>query len=348
MRSVAVVQPGEIEIVEVPKPTPGPYDVLVKTEISFICNVTDRELIEGTFPGMGPEAYPLLLGHEAVGRVVEVGTQVTTFAKGDRTIGGLVLDPPGGQFKSGWGGHSDYVIIKDHLAMEKDGVADEAHGWNEVYKIMRKVPDDIPIEAAGMLCIWREVYSGFFHDFGLSPDNELLVFGAGPVGLSFIKFAKLRGFTYVGSVDPLAGKREKALAMGADEVFAPDDPKLSELPQTRAKPLDAIVDAVGLESIINQGLPLIKMGGSICVFGVVAAPKILLEKYKGPYNFNLLMHQWPTRDAERAAQEPLIEWIRSGALDWKDFVSSKFSINDVKEAVAETRKATNIKTMLIF
>ena len=68
--------------------------------------------------------------------------------------------------------------------------------------------------------------------------------------------------------------------------------------------------------MLNAGLPLIRMGGSICVYGVVSGPRgAALEKDTGPYNFNLYWHQWPTRDAEAAgAQEPLIASIRAGKL----------------------------------
>ena len=348
MYAVAVMRPGKPEIVEVPEPEPGPYDAVVRTEASFICNVTDREVIEGNFPGMGEECYPLLLGHESVGRVVEIGEKVTSFSEGDRAIGGLLLDPPGGRFQSGWGGHSQYIVMKDHHAMVSDGVADEKHGWNEVYKVMLKVPEDLPVEAAGMLCTWREVYSALLTDFALKPDSEIAVFGAGPVGLSFVRFARALGFPYVACVDPNPEKREKAVAMGADQVFPRDDPALEKLVGKRGRPLDAVIDAVGREAVINTALSLIGMDGLICVYGVVAEPSVTLKKDRGPYNFRLLVHQWPTRDAEAAAQEPLTEWIREGKLDHRDFVTGVFPVREFEKAFAETKKKTNTKTMLVY
>jgi D-arabinose 1-dehydrogenase-like Zn-dependent alcohol dehydrogenase len=64
MLSVAVVEPNKLEVVEIPEPTPGPYEAKIRTEAVCICNATDRKLIEGHFPGV--ENYPLLLGHETV------------------------------------------------------------------------------------------------------------------------------------------------------------------------------------------------------------------------------------------------------------------------------------------
>src|SRR5512136_2563521 len=102
MFSVAVVEPNRVELVEIPKPIPCPYDAIVKTEVSYLCNATDRKLIEGHFPGV--EKYPLLLGHESVGMVDSVGKKVTSFKPGDRAVGGLLLEPTDSKYFSGWGG----------------------------------------------------------------------------------------------------------------------------------------------------------------------------------------------------------------------------------------------------
>ncbi|HAK45696.1 MAG TPA: sorbitol dehydrogenase, partial [Spirochaeta sp.] len=267
----------------------------------------------------------------------------TTFKVGDRAIGGLLLNPPGGKFGSGWGGHSEYVLMRDHLAMVADGVADDAHGWDEGLQIMKKVPFDISIEAAALLCTWREVYAGMFTDFSMKVGDDIVVFGAGPVGLSFIKFAKLKGLGRVVSIDPLENKRVKALSMGADEAYDPDDKAVAGL-----SGFDAVVDAVGRENIINAAIPMVKMGGSVCVYGVVGSPTITLNKENGPYNFNLLIHQWPTRHAEAAAHEPLIEWIHTGELKHEDFVTGIFPIDKIADAVEAVKKPDSIKTMLKF
>ncbi len=348
MKAIAVMKPGILSIVELPDPVPGPYDVLLKTELSFICNATDRKVIDGHFPGLGLENYPLLLGHESVGIVMEMGDKVTSFSKGDRAIGGLLLNPPGGKYGSGWGGHSEYILIRDHQAMTDDGVADEKNGWDEGLQVMRTVPGDIPREAAGLLCTWREVYAGMFTDFHLKPNDDIIVFGAGPVGLSFIRFARLAGLGQLISVDPLAVKRDLAMKMGADAVFSPDEPELARLVRQRDAGFDAVIDAVGDESIINNAIGMVRMAGSVCVYGVLGAPVLKINKEKGPYNFNLLIHQWPTREAEAAAQEPLIGWIREGLLDWHDFVTGSYSVKDVESAVEAVKEPGSVKTMLIM
>lgn len=345
MLSVAVMRPNEIKLVDIPEPVPGPYQAKVRLEVAYLCNATDRKLIEGHFPGV--ETYPLLLGHENAGIVVAVGEKVRSFRVGDRVIGGLLLDTTDPAFASGWGGFSEYVIAADHAAMVADGVADEQHGWHEVDEIMRAVPSTIPVEAAGLLCTWREVYAAF-SDFNLQPGDDILIFGGGPVGLSFVKFGRLLGLGFIGLVDLLPEKRARALQMGADAVFAPDDPSLVNWRSLRGKPLDAVIDAVGREGIINAALPLIKMAGSVCVYGVIDTPAVLLEKARGPYNFNLLIHQWPTRSREAAGQEPLCAWIAEGKLSHTEFLSAEFPVAQVADAFANAKSGLPVKTLLRF
>jgi D-arabinose 1-dehydrogenase-like Zn-dependent alcohol dehydrogenase len=68
--------------------------------------------------------------------------------------------------------------------MREDGTMDPQHDSFEVYEIMRKVPNTLSIEDAVMLCTWREVYSAL-EDFNLQSGQNIIIYGAGPVGLSF-------------------------------------------------------------------------------------------------------------------------------------------------------------------
>jgi threonine dehydrogenase-like Zn-dependent dehydrogenase len=345
MFAVAVIQPGRIEIVQVLRPAPGPYQARVRTEVACLCNMTDRKLVEGHFPGV--DHYPLLLGHETVGIVDAVGDKVRSFKVGDRVVGGLLLHPTDPAYGSGWGGFSEYTLAGDHAAMLADGVATADNGWFEVYEIMRVVPPGLSVEDAVMLCTWREVYAAF-GDFNLKSGDNILIYGAGPVGLSFVKFGRLLGLGEIYIVDRWPHKRQKALEMGATDVFAPDSPELEHFLNGRQRSFDAIIDAVGKEEIINAALSVVKMGGSICVYGVIDTPSVRLDKARAPYNFNLLIHQWPTRWREHDAQEPLIEWIDAGKLNYTEFLSVEFPIHKVADAFAYSTSHKPIKTLLRY
>ena len=345
MFATAVTSPNQIELVDIPEPTPGPYEVKIKTEAALICNATDRKLVEGHFPGV--DSFPFLLGHETVGIVEAVGDKVRNFKVGERVIGGLLLSPTDKHYHSGWGGFSEYTIAGDHFAMVEDGVATPEHNWVEVYEIMRVVPQTISVEDAVMLCMWREVY-GAFEDFYLQPGDDILIYGDGPIGLSFVKFARLLGLGEIYLVGKYQSKLDKGLQMGATDVYLVDSPELQTLTTKRGKPFDAIIDGVGKVSIINEAVAQVKMGGSICVYGVVDEDTIHLTHQRGPYNFNVLLHQWPTRSRERAAQEPLIEWLTTGKLSYKEFLSGEFSIQEINEAYAFSKSKDSIKTLLRF
>jgi threonine dehydrogenase-like Zn-dependent dehydrogenase len=163
-----------------------------------------------------------------------------------------------------------------------------------------------------------------------------------------VKFGKLLGLGYVGVVDPLPHKREKAQAMGADAVFEPHAPGLTRLTEIRGKLLDAVIDAVGNPAIANAALPWIKLGGSIGIYGVIADETIVIEKGRGPYNFNLYMHQWPTRFRERAAQEPLCQWIRQGKVCADEFITHEFPVEQVNAALREVKAGNVVKALLRY
>jgi threonine dehydrogenase-like Zn-dependent dehydrogenase len=168
------------------------------------------------------------------------------------------------------------------------------------------------------------------------------------VGLSFVKFARLLGLNEIYCIDRHIEKRQKAMEMGATGAFVPDDPELQKFLDNRTRSFDAIIDAVGKEDIINAALSVVKMGGSICVYGVIDPPSIRLDKARGPFNFDLLIHQWPTRSGERAAQEPLIEWVKAGKLSYKEFVSVEFPIKEISTAFENSKTRYPIKTLLRY
>lgn len=342
MKSVVVVSPNRVEIVEISKPSPRPYEVLAKNCVAALCNATDRKLIEGHFPGV--DQYPLVLGHEGVAVVESVGSKVRNIKVGDHVIGGLLGEFGRPDYHGGWGGFCEYVIVHDHDAMVEDGVANAENGWFESCEIQTVVDSDIPFEEAALLCTWREVYGGI-GDFNLQSGDSILIFGAGPVGLSFVKFCRLLGMKWIGVVEPNVSRHEKIKLMGADQVFVPSE---VESIKDKRPPLDAVIDAVGNESIVNLSLPLLRLGGSMCIYGVLSSDSILVKKSLAPYNFNLFVHQWPTRFRERAAQKPLCEWIRDGKLKASDFVTHRFPLAQITAALEAGKTGQVIKCLLTY
>jgi len=344
MKCVVVTQSGQIEIREVDKPVPGPYQALARLEEAALCNATDSKLYERHFPGI--EDYPLVLGHETVGIVETVGGKVKNFKPGDRVIGGLLGTFSDPHLYSGWGGFSEFVLVHDHDAMVAAGVADESHGWFDACEIQNAVPKGISADDAVLACTWREVL-GAFRDFRLQPGKKAIVFGAGPVGLSFVKLGKLFGLRQIDVVDPLLEKRRLAQKMGADHFYTPKEVQSADFLARERRSYDTVIDAVGLDAVVNSGLPLLKMASDMCVYGVMTKnPTIDLSK--APYNFELHIHQWPTRSEERSAMKTLACWISEGKLKASDFISHRFTMNRIGEAFEAVKRGEVIKAILTF
>lgn len=84
------------------------------------------------------------------------------------------------------------------------------------------------------------------------------------------------------------------------------------------------------------------------MYGVLTEDTVTLNKLTGPMNFNLFLHQWPTRDFEAAAQDPLCGWIREGKLRWEDFVTGEFGIDDFSAAYAASQDRLSVKTVVRY
>lgn len=117
MKTLLVEKSGDLKIVEVEKPAITPQQALVKTIACGMCG-TDVKLIHKTFKGFPEEVYPIMLGHEGVGEVVEVGSDVKTFKIGDKVF--LPFVDPIGDINSGWGAISEYAVVHDPAAYPAD------------------------------------------------------------------------------------------------------------------------------------------------------------------------------------------------------------------------------------
>lgn len=257
MLAAVIERPGVLEVQDVPMPTIDETECLVEILACGICNGTDRKLLDGHFRYKGPDAYPGIVGHEAVGRVIECGSRVESFEVDD-----LVLRP-GASYEacenvgigSIWGGMAQYGKVKDPL-----------HGGSPMHQI---VPPDIdPVEAT-MLITLKEALS-WLQRWPVQAGQSVLVLGSGPVGVAFGFFAKLLGCGPVILLgrrdDPLA----RAIGLGLDAVIdvRRDDPAEVVRHWTGGRGVDRVIEAVGDDAMIELGLSLMASGGKVGVYGI--------------------------------------------------------------------------------
>lgn len=324
MKSLVVYKDGTYGFEDLPMPKIGEYDALVKVLSCGVCNGTDMKIIHGNFKGI--EDYPVVLGHEGIGQVVELGAKVKNMKKGDIVMMPYYSDVPEG-YTSGWGTYSEYATVSDAKAMQDDGKIPDEFAWGQTV-----LPEGTDPISAAMIITFREVRSTM-DTFGFSANKSLAVLGLGPVGLSFVRFAKLIGMGPIIAMDIQPEKLELAKKMGADYVINTKEQDLVKaVKEICPEGVDFALDAVGINPFINQALNIIKPDAKVCVYGISPKTTQEIDWSVCPYNWTLQFSQFPIKAMEAAAQSQIVSWIQAGALDPNDFISHVFDFDDIGKA----------------
>lgn len=333
MKALTVDADGVLTIKEMPMPSYGRCQALVKMRSCGICNGTDTKLIHRTFKNF--HTYPAILGHEGVGEVVEIGADVKNLKIGDIVLLPFLESPMDG-YTPGWGAFSEYAVVGDAKAYIENGMGPGTEAWNEGYlaQTVLHSEDKVNTTEAVMIITFREVLSAI-RRFEFAPNENVLIFGAGPVGLCFTQFCKLLGMRTVISTDILDAKVKEAKRLGADYALNSRNCDVNaEVQRLIPEGLDNVVDAVGINSLLNQAMGLIRYNGKICGYGISPKLGMELDWSRAPYNWNLSFVQWPSKREEAEAHAQIMAWINADVLKPKDFISHTFQFEDVVEAFA--------------
>lgn len=333
MRIAAITSPGKIAIAEVPIPEPKPWQALVKIDACAICNGTDSKILHGHFPGMG--TYPVILGHESTGLVVEVGSDVKRYKVGDRVLR-PAADPDG--YVSTWGGFAEYGLAGDPEAFL---TRNPGAGWQ--WTMQQVVPEGIPADEATILITLKETYS-WLKRFEVGPESRVLVLGAGPVSLAFAYLAKLFGSRLVVVAARRADARERAKAFGADRVIdlSAEDLRSQAMEVTGGKGFDRLVDAVGNNELLLRCMPMLSMGGRIGIYGVGDAtpegfPEIRLPR-AGEYSFLTFNPDEPSAHGE------VTVLVAQGKIRPSEFISHRLPLEEIEKGfeLVASRQAVKV------
>jgi len=349
MKSIAVTKDYRPEIVEVPYPKLLDDCVITKTLSCGVCNGTDMKIIHGKFKGMNK--YPLLLGHEAIGEVVEVGKNVKQWKKGDWITlpfmeGKDEQDRYAGYY-NGWCAYSEYTMARDWMAMAEAGNGPGTPDFWDGYYTQKIFPKDMDPVIGSMCLTFREVLAAI-RGFGFSSGDSIVIFGAGPVGLTYTRMCKLLGLGPVIVTDILPEKEKEAAQQGADFFINGSGTNVvEEVRRILPNGADHVVDAVGVNAIINTAMELIKDNGQICVYGISPNLGTALDWSKAPYNWSLKFSQFPIKKAEADAHDQVMNWVRLGALNPEDFVSHVLPFENALDAFDMLEKKVPCKKIVI-
>ena len=249
----------------------GPQDVEIKTTYAGICHSDAHQLRND----WGRSRYPMVPGHEIVGVVTAVGTDVTRFSVGDRVGVGCMTDScrscrscdndqeqycrsvewtynsergDGGEIT--FGGYSSGIVVREHF--------------------VARVPDAIPDEAAApLLCAGATVYSPLdrFGIIDAGDGKRVGVAGLGGLGHMAVKIAKAAGADVV-VLSRSDAKRDRAAALGAALVNYND----AQAVATEVGRLDVIIDTIAVQHDVDAFLPLLKAEASVVVLGIPTGP----------------------------------------------------------------------------
>jgi threonine dehydrogenase-like Zn-dependent dehydrogenase len=342
MKALIVERDGSVSVQEAPIPQYNDYEVLVKLQASAICG-TDIKIIHNTLKEYSN--YPTILGHEGVGVVCEVGKKVRNLKIGDKIVGPAIFGKCGDYFST-WGAMAEYGLAGDVAAMVEDGLVKVADKDFHRYVARQKIPKELDSVSATMILTFREVYSTMKR-LNFTAGQNIVVYGAGPVGLSFIKFAKLIGMNPIIGVDIDERKLISAKAMGADIVINSQKTDVEkEIKKLFPDGADILLDAAGVPSLINTSLKLVKSFGQVCVYGVTPKNELLMNWQEAPYTFDLRFVQWTVNTEKAAVHEEIVQWMLEGKLDGMDFISDVFSFQDWHEAIEMFKDHKNEKKIV--
>jgi alcohol dehydrogenase len=327
MKALVYHGPGERAWEYVPDPTIlEPTDAIVRIDSSTICG-TDLHILKGDVPEVKPGT---ILGHEAVGTVVEVGSAVTTVAAGDRVLVSCITSC--GRCRFCKEGHYGLCMggggwIFGHLI---DGLQAEYARVPFADTSAYKVPETLSNEQVLFLAdILPTAYEVGVLNGRVEPGDTVAIVGAGPIGLATIMTAKLHTPGKIIALDLADARLEQALEFGADVVInnGTEDAVAKVMELTGGLGADVAIEAVGVPATFELCAELIRPGGRLANVGVHGSCATLhLEKL---WIRDVMI---TTGLVDTTTTPKLMRLIEGGRLDPTRFATHHFALSETEEA----------------
>ncbi|MBA1233918.1 NAD(P)-dependent alcohol dehydrogenase [Stutzerimonas nitrititolerans] len=337
MKAAVFVEPGRIELQDKPIPEIGPNDVLLRITTTTICG-TDVHILKGEYP----VAAGLTIGHEPVGIIEKLGSNVQGYQEGQRVIAGAicpsftsyacqdgVASQDGGACSchgykpmGGWrfgntidGTQAEYVLVPDAQA----NLAPVPHGLTDEQVLM--CPD---IMSTGF---------GGAEKADIRIGDIVAIFAQGPIGLCATAGAKLRGASCIIVVDGVEERLAISRQMGADVTLNFRDVDVVEeiLKITGGRGVDAAIEALGTQTTFEQALHVLKPGGTLSSLGVYSQDlKIPLGALHAGLGDHRIITSLCPGGKERMRR--LLNVVASGRVDFGALVTHQYKLDAITEA----------------
>lgn len=269
MKAMVLTAPNEVVSDDVPDPSPDRGEILIRVASAGICG-TDLKIFQGGIP----VRYPLIMGHETVGEVVES-------APGNGIVEGarVLVDPAyfcGNCFHCR-AGQQHLCPHGGLIGRDRDGGFAEyiSAPTTNVYPL----PDEIDSAEAPLI----QVLTTCLHAHRLAPifpGEAVVVIGLGVTGQLHVQLAKARGAYPVIGITRSAWKRELAEQLGADLTLEPGEDCAERVREaTNGRGADLVIESVGQIPVLAQAIDLTRIGGRLLPFGIHTAKEGALPFY---------------------------------------------------------------------
>jgi alcohol dehydrogenase len=339
--------PGQKSWDTVPDPSPAePTDIVVQVDTTTICG-TDLHILKGDVPAV---VDGRILGHEAVGTVVAVGSAVNSLAEGDRVLVPAITScgrcayckramPSHCQATGGIGWIFGHLIDGTQAEYARVPFAETS-----VHKVPEGVTDERVIFLADILPTGYEVG---VRNGRVKPGDVVVVVGAGPVGLAAIQTASLAGAAKIIALEPADTRREHSLRFGADVAIDTADSDAEERVMALTDDglgADVAIEAVGIPATFDICTRVVRPGGVIANVGVHGAPTTLHLEDLWIKNVTIT-----TGLVDGTTVPMLLQLVRSGKIAADLFGTHDFALHDMMAAYdtfAEAGKHNALKVVI--
>jgi alcohol dehydrogenase len=325
MKALCYFGKDDIQLVDIPMPKIiEKDDIIVKVTLSTIC-ASDVHIKDGHLPLVKPETA---IGHEFVGQVVEAGPDVTSVKIGDRVAVNCITSC-GECFycKQGFTSHCEnggwfYGYQEDGCQAEYVRVRFANNSVDVV-----KIPDSLSDK--DVLFTGDILHTGYFgaENGNIKPDDTVVVFGAGPVGMCAMLTARLFGPAKIIAVDTNDSRLDVALKnKAADLAFNPikDDVVQKVKDLTEGRGADVAIEAAGVKPTFDSAIDVVRPSGTISIIALYAQPQALQMQEITGKNLTIKMG-W----VHSTKMKKLIDLIANGVIDTKFLQTHEAPLNDI-------------------
>jgi len=330
MRATVFHGKDQIRVEEVERPRAGAGEAVIRVTLTTICG-TDLHIVRGEYP----VREGLIIGHEPVGVIEELGPGVTGYGIGDRVLVGAIT--PCGQCRACLSGHLSQCGHGDgYEALGGWRFGNTINGAQAEYLLvphaqanLAKIPDELADEQVVLLAdIASTGFSGA-ESGQIKIGDSVVVFAQGPIGLCATAGARLMGAALVIGVDGDANRLSMARRMGADFVLDYREcDVVAEVKKLTGGGADVTIEALGTQATFESALRSLRPGGTLSSLGVYSG------KLQVPYDAfaaGLGDHRIVTTlcPGGKERMRRLMEIVRRGRVDLTPLLTHTFSLDEI-------------------